>query len=176
MTEAETRGGLRLEALSQIQLAAPVCAGMLANRFVATSSTVIVGHLGSTQLAAVGLATSLARIEAAGAPPRRRSSTLQKRACHSGLRITRSAAARQLESTHLMLSSSRGGSHTRIAYIASPERSVIRRGGAVSAASEDIAPGATQIGRPSCISSRAPRVCHCGSMWGRWLCGFIVPI
>ena len=62
MTEEETRGGLRLEALSQIQLAAPVCAGMLANRFVATSSTVIVGHLGSTELAAVGLATSLANV------------------------------------------------------------------------------------------------------------------
>ena len=33
------------------------------------------------------------------------------------------------------------GSNTKIAYIMSPERSVIRRGRATAAASEDIAPG-----------------------------------
>mmetsp|Transcript_107533 Transcript_107533/g.332103 ORF Transcript_107533/g.332103 Transcript_107533/m.332103 type:complete len:493 (-) Transcript_107533:112-1590(-) len=50
------------EALDQVRLAAPVCLGLLCNRFVSTASTVLVGRQGATELAAVGLAVSLANV------------------------------------------------------------------------------------------------------------------
>ncbi|CAE7668797.1 DTX16, partial [Symbiodinium pilosum] len=50
------------EALDQLRLSAPICLGLLANRFMATTATVIVGHLGEKDLAAVGLAVSLANV------------------------------------------------------------------------------------------------------------------
>ena len=53
---------VKLEALKQFHLAAPVCVGLICNRFVSTTSTVLVGHQGATELAAVGLAVSLANV------------------------------------------------------------------------------------------------------------------
>lgn len=52
----------RAEVVDQVQLAAPVCLGLLCNRFIATVSTVLVGRQGASELAAVGLAVSLANV------------------------------------------------------------------------------------------------------------------
>ncbi|CAE7787539.1 DTX16 [Symbiodinium microadriaticum] len=60
--EPDARRSVRQEVLDQLRLSAPICLGLLANRFMATTSTVIVGHLGEKELAAVGLAVSLANV------------------------------------------------------------------------------------------------------------------
>lgn len=61
-TPQYTAKGLAVEAWDQLRLAGPVCLGMLSNRFCATVSTVLVGHQGPAELAAVGLAVSLANV------------------------------------------------------------------------------------------------------------------
>jgi len=50
------------EAYDQLRLAAPVCLGLLCNRFVGTCSVVLVGRQGAAELAAVGLAVSIANV------------------------------------------------------------------------------------------------------------------
>ena len=50
------------EAKKQLNLAAPVCLGLLTNRLVITVAAIIVGHRSQLDLAAVGLAISLANV------------------------------------------------------------------------------------------------------------------
>lgn len=52
----------KAEVWDQTCLALPVCAGLLSTQVVNTVSTVLVGHLGARDLAAVGLAVSLANV------------------------------------------------------------------------------------------------------------------
>jgi len=54
--------GLGAEAWDQLRLAGPVCLGMLSNRYCSIVSVVLVGRQGPTELAAVGLAVSLANV------------------------------------------------------------------------------------------------------------------
>lgn len=54
--------GLMTEAWDQFRLAGPVCLGMLSNRYCSIVSVVLVGRQGPTELAAVGLAVSLANV------------------------------------------------------------------------------------------------------------------
>jgi Na+-driven multidrug efflux pump len=54
--------GLRAEALEHVRLAAPVCVGMLANRFIAAVSVVFVGRMGPAYLAPAALATTISNV------------------------------------------------------------------------------------------------------------------
>lgn len=69
--------GLRLEAWDQSRLALPIIAGLVATQVVNTVSTVLVGHLGARDLAAVGLAVSLANVSGYSAPERRWSMSIK---------------------------------------------------------------------------------------------------
>lgn len=55
-------GALLAEALEHVRLAAPVCVGMLANRFIAAVSVVFVGRMGPHYLAPAALATTISNV------------------------------------------------------------------------------------------------------------------
>lgn len=50
------------EAKKQLHLAAPVCLGLVTNRLIITTAAIIVGHRSQLELAALGLAISLANV------------------------------------------------------------------------------------------------------------------
>ncbi|CAK9062876.1 Protein DETOXIFICATION 14 (AtDTX14) (Multidrug and toxic compound extrusion protein 14) (MATE protein 14) [Durusdinium trenchii] len=50
------------EAQKQLYLAAPVCLGLLTNRLIVTTAAIIVGHRSQLELAALGLAVSIANV------------------------------------------------------------------------------------------------------------------
>jgi Na+-driven multidrug efflux pump len=55
-------GPVWAEAAEHVRLAAPVCVGMLCNRFVAAVSVVFVGRLGPHLLAPAALATTISNV------------------------------------------------------------------------------------------------------------------